>query len=207
MVPRIFYPLLPYRSMLFPFFVVSAIVVPCWLIFRWYRHRAGRQALSLSREILLLIFVVYLGGLASATLTPNRSTRLRAEGSGGIDLRPNLTSLTCSTANVPEGSRERGFCVRNAQGNAALFFPLGILIPLVWKRIRFRRAVLIAFAVSISIEVAQYLSSALGSYRAADINDVILNVFGAILGMTLVFLLRLLLGGRPRAAPLRPSPG
>jgi glycopeptide antibiotics resistance protein len=201
MVPRIFYPLLPYRSMLFPFFVVSAVVVPCWLIFRLYRHRVGRHALSISREILLLIFVAYLGGVASATLTPNRSTRLRAEGTGGIDLRPNLTSLTCSTSQVPAGSRERGFCVRNARGNAALFFPLGLLIPFVWKRIRFRKAMLIAVGVSISIEVAQYLSSALGSYRAADINDVILNVFGAILGIALVILLRLLFGGRHRAGP------
>jgi glycopeptide antibiotics resistance protein len=201
MVPRIFYPLLPYRSMLLPFFVVSAVVVPCWLIFRLYRHRARKHALSMSREILLLIFVAYLGGLASATLTPNRSTRLRAEGTGGIDLRPNLTSLTCSTSQVPAGSRERGFCVRNARGNAALFFPLGLLIPFVWKRIRFRKAMLIAVGVSISIEVAQYLSSALGSYRAADINDVILNVFGAILGIALVILLRLLFGGRHRAGP------
>ena len=72
-----------------------------------------------------------------------------------------------------------------------LFFPLGVLIPLVLKRRRFWRVIQIAVAVSCTIEILQYLSSALGSYRAADINDVILNVFGACLGLGLVSLLQL----------------
>jgi glycopeptide antibiotics resistance protein len=75
-----------------------------------------------------------------------------------------------------------------------LFFPLGILIPLLWTHIRFRRGILIAIAVSISIEIVQYLSSSLGSYRAVDINDVVLNVIGASLGLMLVSVLRF----RPR---------
>jgi len=48
---------------------------------------------------------------------------------------------------------------------------------------------LIAIAVSIGIEVVQYFSSAWGSYRTADVNDVILNAAGAFFGLTLVFLL------------------
>ena len=199
-VPRILYPFLPYRSMIFPFLVLSGIVASCWLIFRLYRRRTRGQQVSFAREILLLIFVVYLAGLASATLTPNRSSRMRAAGTGGIELRPNLASLTCSPSYFPEGSSGRGFCVRNAQGNVALFFPLGILIPLVWRRVRFWKGLLIAIAVSISIELVQYMSSALGSYRAVDVNDVILNVFGALMGLALVSLLRLVRRPRPAAA-------
>jgi glycopeptide antibiotics resistance protein len=78
-----------------------------------------------------------------------------------------------------------------------LFFPLGILIPLVWKRLRFWRGVQIAVALSLNIELAQYLSSAWGSYRTADVNDFILNVLGATLGLALVFLLRWRPGVRP----------
>lgn len=194
MPPRFLYPFLPYRDILFPFFVLSAIIVPCWVVFRLYRHRARTHAVSFQREILLLTFVVYLAGLAAATLTPNRSSRLIAEGRGGIELHPNLASLTCSSSSLPEGSTARAFCVRNAQGNFVLFFPLGILIPLVWRNLRFRRAMLIAIGVSISIELLQYLSSAFGSYRAVDVNDVVLNVSGAFVGSALVYLLRL----RPR---------
>lgn len=185
------YPLLVYRSMVFPFLVASAIAVPCWLVFRMYRLRAAGRTLSFRRELLLLTVVVYLAGLASATLTPNRSSRVRAKGSGGIDVHPNLTSLTCSTASVPAGSTARSFCVRNARGNVILFIPLGILLPLVFTHLRFWRGMQIAIALSVSIELLQYLSSTWGSYRAADVNDVILNVVGAFLGLVLMSLLRL----------------
>jgi glycopeptide antibiotics resistance protein len=190
MLRQIFYSFLAYRDIAFPFLVLSAIVVPCWLLFRLYRRRTPGHRLTFPREILLLVFVVYLAGLAAATLTPNRSSRVIAAGRGGIDIRPNLTSLTCSSPRLPSGSTARAFCVRNARGNALLFFPLGVLLPLVWRRRGFWSALLIAVLVSCGIEVVQYLSSAWGSYRAADINDVILNVAGACPGLAIGFLLR-----------------
>jgi glycopeptide antibiotics resistance protein len=197
MLRQLVYPFLVYRDIAFPFLVLSALVVPCWLVFRLYRRRTPGHRLSFQREILLLTFVVYLAGLAAATLTPNRSSRMIADGTGGIELHPNLASLTCSSASLPRGSTARAFCVRNARGNVVLFFPFGFLIPLVWRRLRFWRGIQIAIAVSISIELVQYLSSAWGSYRAADVNDVVLNGLGASLGLTLVFLLRLRRGTRP----------
>jgi glycopeptide antibiotics resistance protein len=190
MFRHLIYPFLPYRSFAFPILVLSSIVVPCWLVFRLFRHRTGGHPLSFRREILLLTFVVYLSGLAAATLTPNRSSRLIAEGTGRMELHPSLASLTCSSANLPRGSTAQAFCVHNARGNVMLFFPLGILIPLVWRHLRFWRGIEIAIALSFSIELLQYLSSAWGSYRSADVNDVILNVLGACLGLALVSLLR-----------------
>ena len=200
MLRQLFYAFLPYRSFAFPILVLSSIVVPCWLAFRVYRHRTGGHPLSFHREILLLIFVVYLSGVAAATLTPNRSSRLRAEGTGGIELHPSLASLTCSSAFLPRGSTAQAFCVHNARGNVMLFFPLGIFLPLVWRRLRFWRGIQIAIALSFSIELLQYLSSAWGSYRSADVNDLILNVLGACLGLALVSLLRLRQGTRPAVA-------
>jgi glycopeptide antibiotics resistance protein len=196
MLRQLIYPFLPYRSFAFPILVVSLIVVPCWLVFRLYRHRTGGHPLSFHREILLLTFVVYLSGLAAATLIPNHNSRLAAEAAVGIDLHPNLASLTCSSAILPRGSTARAFCVRNARGNVMLFFPLGILIPLVWRRLRFWRGIQIAIALSSSIELVQYLSRA-WSNRSADVNDVVLNVLGASLGLVLVSLLRLRRGTGP----------
>jgi glycopeptide antibiotics resistance protein len=190
MPPRFLHPFLPYRSFLAPIFIVCAVVVPCWLLFRLYRRRSRAHRLSFPREILLLTFVAYLAGLAAVTLSPNRSSRLLAEGRGGVELNPNLASLTCSSAVVPTGSSVPPFCKRNAAGNFALFFPFGILLPLVWARIRFWKGMQIAVALSFGIELLQYLSSAWGSYRAVDVNDFILNVFGASLGLALVSLLR-----------------
>ena len=90
--------------------------------------------------------------------------------------------------------------MRNARGNVALFIPLGILLPLVWRRLRFWNGLLVATGVSVSIELLQYLSRGWGGNRLADVNDVILNVAGACLGLALVSLLRLRPGARPEIA-------
>jgi glycopeptide antibiotics resistance protein len=197
MFRQLLYPFLPYRSFVFPILVLSAIAVPCWLVFRLYRLRTRGHPLSLPREILLLTVVLYLSGLAAVTLEPNHPSRLVAEAMVPIELHPDLASLTCSSALLPRGSTVQGFCVRNARGNFLLFIPLGILLPLVWRRLRFWRGIQIAIALSVSIELLQYLSRAWGSYRTADVNDFILNVLGAGLGLGLVSLLRLRQGPRP----------
>jgi len=196
MIPKFLFPFLPYRSFFFPFLVLSAITVPCWLVFRLYRLRTPGHRLSFHREILLLTFVVYLSGLATATLIPNHNSRLAAEAAMGIDLHPSLASLTCFSAILSRGSTARAFCVHNARGNVMLFFPLGILLPLVWRRLGFWRGIQIAIALSCSIELVQYLLRAWIN-RTADVNDVVLNVLGVSLGLALVFLLRLGRGTRP----------
>jgi glycopeptide antibiotics resistance protein len=197
MFPRFMYPFLAYRSFAFPILVLSLIVLPCWLAFRAYRLRTAGHPLSFPREFLLLAVVLYLSGLAAATLTPNHNSLGRAESTVGIELHPSLASLTCSSATLPAGSRARSFCVRNAAGNVLLFLPLGILIPLVWRRVRFWRGIQIAIALSITIELIQYLSRVRGSYRSADVNDIVLNGLGACLGLALVSLLRLRRGTHP----------
>ena len=190
MLRHLIYPLLPYRSLLYPFLVLSAITVPCWLVFRLYRARTSGHRLPFRRELLYLIVVVYLSGLASATLTPSHTSRSVAAAAKAIELHPDPASLTCSSDSLPSGSTARAFCVRNARGNVVLFFPLGILMPLVWKRLRFWRGLRIAVALSVGIELLQYLSRAWGSQRTADVNDVVLNVLVACLGLAFVSLLR-----------------
>jgi glycopeptide antibiotics resistance protein len=200
MIPEFLFPFLVYRSFAFPILVLSAIAVPCWLVFRLYRRRTPRHRLPLHREILLLTVVLYLSGLAAVTLTPSRSSRARVEATEGIELHPDLASLTCASAILPRGSTAQAFCVRNARGNVLLFVPFGILLPLVWRRLRFWSGIQIAIAASCSIELVQYLSRAWGSKRLADVNDVVLNVLGASLGLALVFLLRWRRNTRPETS-------
>jgi glycopeptide antibiotics resistance protein len=202
MLRQIYYQFLVYRSIVAPFLVVSSIAVPCWLLFRWYRLRATRQSPSLKREGLLLVFVLYLSGLAAATLAPNHNPRLLANDTTGIEIRPSAATLTCSSAFLPGGSRAQAFCIYNAKGNLLLFIPFGILIPLIWRRLSFWKGIQAAIALSLTIEILQYVSRAWGSYRAADINDIILNVLGASLGLILVHALRALMRSRRAVAPL-----
>lgn len=74
-------------------------------------------------------------------------------------------------------------------GNIILFIPFGFILPMLYKK-RFRTCVTIGLAVlcSLSIELIQYFFT---MDRAADIDDFILNVFGAIFGYFLYLMMRL----------------
>lgn len=68
--------------------------------------------------------------------------------------------------------------VRSTLQNVALFFPLGVMLPLLWERYRnIRKMLPFAFILSLTIELLQIFT-----YRATDVNDLITNTFGAFLG-------------------------
>ena len=69
--------------------------------------------------------------------------------------------------------------ISNLYGNIALLAPFGLLLPLIrYQRLSVFRILLYALLFSVSIEIIQYLTG-LGE---ADIDDVILNVSGALIG-------------------------
>jgi glycopeptide antibiotics resistance protein len=71
------------------------------------------------------------------------------------------------------------FWMRNALGNLGLLLPLGLLGPLALPALdRWWRILLLAIAISAAIELGQLWIPD----RSADIDDVILNVAGALLG-------------------------
>jgi len=68
--------------------------------------------------------------------------------------------------------------LRSTALNVLLFLPLGIGLPLLWKRYEgLWETVLFGLLISLGIETAQ-----LFTYRATDINDLITNVSGTLLG-------------------------
>ena len=69
-------------------------------------------------------------------------------------------------------------------GNLALLFPLGLLAQWVFPRLRrFRLFLITALAVAIGIELLQLLEMvSLIAWRSIDIDDIILNTSGALLG-------------------------
>lgn len=69
--------------------------------------------------------------------------------------------------------------VVNFLGNIGVFGPIGLALPIVLgPRFGAVRVTLIGMALSLSIEVAQWISG----YRVADVDDVILNTVGTALG-------------------------
>ena len=75
--------------------------------------------------------------------------------------------------------------------NVVMFAPLGLLAPLLWPRMRsWRRMALLGLAASTVIELTQLvLWVTLGSHRTVDINDLIANTLGALLGLLVLRLL------------------
>jgi glycopeptide antibiotics resistance protein len=71
------------------------------------------------------------------------------------------------------------FWMRNLFGNLALLLPLGLLGPVALPALhRWWRIALVALLYSVAIELIQRLVPA----RSADIDDVIVNVAGALIG-------------------------
>lgn len=75
------------------------------------------------------------------------------------------------------------FWMRNLLGNLALLLPLGLLGPIALPALdRWWRVALLALLVSTAIELTQLAVPD----RSADIDDVLVNVTGALLGFALL---------------------
>ena len=75
-------------------------------------------------------------------------------------------------------------------GNFVMLLPLGIYLPLIYKRLRkasnFFVVLLICFCVSVGIELLQLATS----YRSTDVDDVLLNTLGGGAGILIYQLIK-----------------
>jgi glycopeptide antibiotics resistance protein len=81
------------------------------------------------------------------------------------------------------------FAIGNVIGNIVAFVPLGAFLPLVRRKTRIRTNLLIVVCASVAVEIAQGVFG-LG---ASDIDDVILNSLGGVIGILFFTLLYVLL--------------
>jgi glycopeptide antibiotics resistance protein len=94
---------------------------------------------------------------------------------------------------------DSAFWVSQAVGNVLLLLPVGLFGPIALPLLgRWWRVLLVAIVISASIEVAQLFIPE----RSADVDDVMINAIGALLGYWLLLLLRAV-GG---IAAVRSSP-
>lgn len=79
---------------------------------------------------------------------------------------------------------------KQVAGNFIMLLPLGIYLPLLYRKLRkasgFFAVLLISFLVSVGIEILQLATN----YRSTDIDDVILNTAGACVGFIIYQLVR-----------------
>nr|WP_234328210.1 VanZ family protein [Streptomyces sp. NRRL S-37] len=109
-----------------------------------------------------------------------------------LTLHPSPASEALTHTNLRPGRSLRAYldqpalrdAVRQVGGNILLGVPFGVLAPVVAPRTRgFLRVLVLTAVVMLLVECAQ---GALVTGRAFDIDDVILNTGGALLGYLLV---------------------
>ena len=169
---------------------VMLLALPLLILLRtlWLMHK--KQSPRWGRELLLALFMLYLIGLASQTLTIPPSlfsdpqsiiarAMQRWETGHGISLTPGYTIRSM----LEKGSY--GQKVINLAGNVVIFAPMGLLPPLLWRRWRhFWTAIPLSAGVSCLIEFLQLFLE-----RSVDVDDVILNTLGGLFGYILFCLI------------------
>src|SRR3954452_806390 len=144
------------------------------------------------------LFAAYLVVLIALTFFPFDGL----SGNEPVDLR--LQAFRTIDFALRKGPGSQQFIV--LLGNVAAFVPLGLLLPVVLGRRSLILVLLAGLGLSLAIEAGQLaISMALGfAYRSADIDDVIVNVFGAVLGYFLflvVAVFRTRAGAHPPGRP------
>lgn len=147
---------------------------------------------SLSKSFFFMISILYLGILMKIILfkTAGLSDILDGNFGGGyrsINGIPFRIFVDYGEM-LQSGQWLRG--VSNILGNIAIFIPTGLLLPVLFRRLRGTIAVpvTVTLVVSILFECLQY-AFALGS---ADIDDVILNTLGGWVGVLIYRLIALM---------------
>lgn len=167
---------------------------------RQKRLAARGLATTRGHEVALAVFVAFATGLAALTLFPHGFWSLdRILHGGGLDrffsgyisweriverldwLDEMLSPFQEIRRTVRVGGGWGWFLLA---GNIAMFLPVGFLPGLLWRRWRWWKSLLLGFCASFTIEFVQFFIG-----RSTDIDDVILNTTGAVLGYAVYWVL------------------
>lgn len=170
-----------------PFVIIVGTI---YVILRAIRlKRRGMRRDSWLRELVRLAFVCYMAGLLGLVWAPNAMW-----GQIWLFFRYGWPMDWWKIMFKGEYNFYLGFLdivsgafVRSMRlGNVAMFVPLGLLLPLRWPRLTTFKALGVGICIDLVIEVVQ---PAFG--RSFDMEDLICNTLGILLGLGACCLLRL----------------
>ncbi|AMA52445.1 VanZ family protein [Bacillus inaquosorum] len=168
----------------------------CFIFYRLIRRVLYKKSrLSIHKHIVIFCLLVYFFNLISVTLFP-----MPIDADLIKDMKYDFYIPFVSGNNfIPfyffvdvyhEGLQY--YVIRSIGGNLILFLPVGLLFPLLFKKLNnVKRILLTGFFISLFIELAQlsisvYIRSV---YRSFDVDDLILNTLGTVIGYWLFFIL------------------
>ncbi len=181
--------------------LVFAVLLSAWVVYRVVRFLLLRR-LDILRELLLSLAFIYGCAVFHLTFFP-MAIVLYAFDPYDSNLVPLVGMLRMLQYVSPASILE------NLGGNLVLLAPLGFLLPVFLKPLRgFAKMLLAGFLVSLSIELTQLFLAV----RIFDVDDLLLNTLGVLLGFGFFLLLSRIsllsrlfekIAGPPRPGQLR----
>lgn len=136
------------------------------------------------------LFVLYLVVLVNVIILKDGNSLIMAKHRTELSLAQKISYINFipfKTIIPYLGGKPSVFiAIENLLGNIFAFIPLGFLLPLLFKRCnKIKNTFLISVGISLFIEVIQLIFY-LG---ACDIDDLILNILGSLLGFGIYYLI------------------
>ena len=165
----------------------SIIIISISLII--FIFQLVKRRISGLNFVYLLFFTIYISSLISVTIFPFPIQKFLIETmiEDQLGLKHNFIPFKIFYDAMSIGSLSFGLAIllKQVVGNIILFLPMGFVLPIIFTNIQtIRKVILIGFLASLSIELLQALAGIwIGyNYRAADIDDLIFNVLGTVIG-------------------------
>ena len=163
--------------LLFPGYELLTVLVPVCISWLLYQKRRS-SSLSHGQHTLTVIFALYIFAVFHVTGTGTVYDALLYR----LEFRPEQLNL------IPfsDGVGVTGYL------NILLFVPFGLLVPLLWARMDHPAIIVCSgFGFSMLIELSQLLNN-----RRTDIDDLLLNTFGALIGYAIFKVILKIRGSR-----------
>ncbi|SHG41542.1 VanZ family protein [Ornithinibacillus halophilus] len=161
--------------------IVSYIIyIPVRIL---YLSKTGSY--KLFKEIVYLLLIAYAESLLYLTIFPSPG-----QTADGVSI--NLIPFETINRYIAFDG-DVAIPMINLVGNIVVFIPIGIFAVLLYSSIKLRHVILIGFTCTLFIEFSQLILSSLGLLaRSFDVDDLLLNTIGVVLGYILIKLLILL---------------
>ncbi len=171
----------------------------CFIFYRLIRRFLYKKGgLPVHKHIVILCLLVYFFNLISVTLFPmpidaNLIKDMKDETYIPFVSGNNFIPFYFFVDVYHEGLQY--YVIRSLGGNLILLLPIGLLFPFLFAKLNnVKRILLTGFFISLFIELIQLSFSVyIGSiYRSFDVDDLILNTLGTLIGYWFFYILRML---------------
>ncbi|MBO3446045.1 VanZ family protein [Clostridium sp. CCUG 7971] len=167
---------------LFKYFLIPFLLIYTLLFFKFAKFDTN------IKKILCYSFGIYICLVIGITIfpIPIQPEEIQLNITYNLGQLNNFIPLKTTYENLIVDMKNNALMASLKQiiGNIIMFIPVGFYAPILKKHIKLKEITIAGLIFSICIELTQFIiNTIIGyNYRSVDIDDIILNVLGAIIG-------------------------